>query len=87
MKFMSIIPRGLFPNCVKPSLNANAAKVCATGANGESEGIIDNCAIRLFGKFSLACVDIPKCTNPLLLAVLGICFTKLQAKLNWQNPN
>ena len=56
------------PKCVKPLLNA--AKVCATGVNGESEDIIDNCAIPLFGKSSLKCVDIPKCTNPLLLAVL-----------------
>jgi len=70
MKFVSIIPIGLFTKCVKPLLNANAAKVCATGVNSESEDIIDNCAICLFGKSSHACLDIHKCTNSLLLAVL-----------------
>jgi len=55
---------------VKPLLNANAAKVCATGVNGESEDIIDNCAIYFIGKSSQACVDIPKFTNSMLLAVL-----------------
>jgi len=70
MKFVSIIPKGLFTKCVKPLLNANAAKVCATGVNSESEDIIDNRTICLFGKSSHAHVYIPKCTKSLLLAVL-----------------
>jgi len=60
----------LLPTCITPLLNA--AKVCATGVSGESEDIIDDCAIPLFGKSAPTCVDIP---NLLLLAVLGICST------------
>jgi len=51
----------VFPKCVKPLLNAT--KVSATGVNGESEDIIDNCTIPLCGKSSLACVDILKCVH------------------------
>ena len=58
----------VFPKCMKPQLNS--VQVCATEVNRESEDITDNCTIPLFGKSLHTCVDIPKCTNPLLLAVL-----------------
>jgi len=54
------------PKCMKPLLNAT--KVCAATGVNNSEDIIDNCAIPLFGKFLPTCI--PNCTIPLLLAVL-----------------
>jgi len=56
------------PRSIKPLLNA--AKVCATGVSGESEDIIGNCAIPLFGKSTPTFVGIPKCVNLLMLGVL-----------------